>query len=441
MKRFPEGFLWGASASSYQIEGAVGEDGRGPSIWDTFSAVPGNVVNGDTGEIACDHYHRYPEDVALLKRMGARAYRFSVAWPRIQPDGTGPANPQGLAFYDRLVDALLEAGIEPWMCLYHWDLPQALEDRGGWRNRDSAAWFGDYAQIVMSHLSDRVRHVVPTNEPNVVVLVGYIMGAHAPGRRSRQDAVAAIHHLNLAHGEAVAAARSIDPGLQVGPVVSMAPVVPAADDPHHADAAQTWNGLWNRAFTDPMLSGQYPPLLTEEIAPFVQDGDLERISAKTDFFGLNHYCRMYAAPDPDSPFGVGMGPTPPGLPLTDMGWEIDPEAFHAQLVELRDRYGNPPVYVTENGAAFPDPADADGRVLDDDRVAFFEGYLSAMHRAIEEGCAVRGYFVWSFLDNFEWAEGYDKRFGVIRVQPGSLDRVPKKSFDYLTGVYAANGLG
>lgn len=402
--------------------------------------MPGNVANGENGNIACDHYHRYPEDIALMKRMGARAYRFSVAWPRVQPDGTGSPNPAGLAFYDRLVDALLEAGIEPWMCLHHWDLPQALEDRGGWRNRESAAWFGDYARIVAGHLGDRVRHIVPINEPNVVVLVGYVFGAHAPGRRSRDETLAAIHHLNLAHGAAVEAVRTVDASLRVGPIVSMGPVVRAADDPGHQAAAETLDRLWNQALSDPVMLGRYPEPLAGEVAPFVRDGDLERISAKVDFFGLNHYCRMYAAPDEDNPFGATVTATPPGLPLTDMGWEIDPGAFLEQLHDIRARYGNPPVYVTENGGAFPDRANADGRVEDDDRVAFFEGYLGAMLTAIEEGCAVKGYFVWSFLDNFEWAEGYDKRFGVIRVQPGSLDRIPKKSFDYLRGVFAENGL-
>jgi len=326
------------------------------------------------------------------------------------------------------------------MCLYHWDLPQALEDRGGWRNRECASWFADYAGIMANHLGDRARHVVPLNEPNVVLLVGYAMGAHAPGRRSRDEALAAFHHLNLAHGAATVALRSVDPAFKIGPVVSMGPVVPGDSDPHYQAAAETLDRLWNRAFSDPVLLGTYPEPLATELAPLVREGDLERISARVDFFGLNHYCRMYAMPDADNPFGATVGPTPHGLPLTDMGWEIDPGAFLEQLRDIRDRYGNPPVYVTENGGAFPDEADATGRVEDDDGTAFFDGYLCAMHQAIGEGCAVRGYFVWSFLDNFEWAEGYDKRFGVIRVQPGTLDRAPKRSFDFLRGVYAENAL-
>jgi len=440
MTRFPDGFLWGTATSAYQIEGAVDEDGRGPSVWDVFSATHGNVRNGDTGAIACDHYHRYPEDIALLSELGVKAYRFSVAWPRVLPEGTGSINPAGLEFYDRLVDAVLAAGIEPWVCLHHWDMPQAIEEQGGWRNRDTPSWFGDYSRVVIEQLKDRVKRFAPVNEPNVVPWVAYAIGAHAPGRRSRADCLAAMHHLNLAHGLTVAAVREAGADLKVGPIISLGPVVPARDDDAHRDAAVMLDCIWRRVMIDPIMLGRYPEPLAGEIAPLVQEGDLAVISAPNDFFGMNHYSRMYAAPDPDNPFGVGDVPPPAGVPTTSMGWQIDPEAFYEQLLEVRDRYGNPELYVTENGAAFPDQADADGRVEDEDRVAFLDGYLRAMHRAIEAGCNVKGYFVWSFLDNFEWAEGYDLRFGLIRVEPDSLRRVPKRSFDFMRSVYRTNAL-
>jgi len=440
MKTFPDGFLWGTAASAYQIEGAVDEDGRGKSVWDTFAHTPGRILNGDTGDVACDHYHRYEEDVALLKRLGVGAYRFSVAWPRVLPEGTGAINEPGLAFYDRLVDALLAAGIEPWCCLHHWDMPQAIEDRGGWRSRDCAQWFADYAAVVVERLSDRVKRYGTFNEPNVVPWVGYAMGVHAPGRRSRAETLAAMHHINLAHGRTVAAIRAIDPALEVGSIISKGPIAPALDDAAHREAAALLDVIWRRVMCDPLWLGRYPAPFAEEIAPLVEDGDMALISAPLDYFGLNHYNRSYAAPDPENPLGVSEAAPPAGTSLTSMGWEIDPAAFGEQLRDVRDRYGNPPVYVTENGAAFPDATIVDGRVQDDDRIAFLQGYIGAMHDAIQDGCDVRGYFVWSFLDNFEWSLGYDLTFGLTSVTPGSLERVPKASFDWMRGTIAANAV-
>ncbi len=441
MRRFPDGFLWGAAASAYQTEGAVGVDGRGTSVWDTFSHTPGRTRNGDTGDVACDHYHRYPEDVALLRRLGVGAYRFSTAWPRIFSHGRGAANAAGLAFYDRLVDALLGAGIAPWVCLHHWDLPQALEDAGGWRNRDVAYWFADYADAVMRRLGDRVRRVAPINEPNVVPWVAYDAGLHAPGARSRADTLAAVHHLNLAHGLAVQAVRAVDPAIRQGLIISLGPVHPARPDADHEAAAEMVDCLWRRVMCDPVMLGRYPPPLADALEPLVRAGDMAAISAPIDYFGLNHYNRMYAAPDPDRIFGVADVAPPPGTPTTATGWQIDPSALVEQLDDLRARYGDlPPIYITENGAAFDDVVGADGTVDDGDRIAFLDGYLDAVLDGIDRGFDVRGYFVWSLMDNFEWAEGYSKRFGLVRVDFDTLERTPKASFDHFARIIGRNAV-
>ena len=440
MRTFPKGFVWGTASSAYQIEGAVTADGRGRSVWDTFSHTPGRTANGDTGDVACDHYHRYAEDVGLMQALGVGAYRFSTAWPRIQPTGSGAANPAGLDFYDRLVDAVLAAGIEPWICLHHWDLPQALEDNGGWRNRDTALRFGEYTHITMRKLGDRVRAASPINEPNVLPWVAYDNGRHAPGPQSREAVLQAIHHVNLAHGHAVRAIRDAAPGVPVGTIISLAPVVPLVDDGAHREAAMLVDCFWRRVMCDPIWLGRYPEPLAGELQPLVRDGDMALISAKLDYFGLNHYHRMYAAPDPTRNFGVGDVPAPAHLPRTEMGWEIDPSAFKEQIDDVVSRYDAPPIYITENGAAFPDVADGRGFVQDDDRIAFLRGYLGAVLDAVEGGADIRGYFVWSLFDNFEWAEGYDKRFGIVRVDYGTLARIPKASYIWMQGVIADNAL-
>ncbi len=441
MRRFPEGFVWGTAASAYQIEGAVRADGRGPSVWDTFSHTPGRTRGGDTGDVACDHYHRYPEDIALMQALGVGAYRFSAAWPRIFPDGRGRANEAGLAFYDRLVDALLAAGIDPWICLHHWDMPQALEDAGGWRNRDTAHRFADYGETVMRRLGDRVRHSAPINEPNVLPWVAYDAGVHAPGARSRGETLAAIHHINLAHGLCVQAVRSVDAAIRQGPIISLGPVHPARDDAAHERAAEWVDCLWRRVMCDPIMLGRYPELLAEELAPHIRSGDMELIGGRPDFFGLNHYNRMYAAPDPDRIFGVKDVPPPGDVPTTEMGWQIDPTALVEQLDDLKQRYGDmPPIYITENGAAFDDRVGRDGIVDDRDRVAFFSGYLNAVLDGIERGHDVRGYFVWSLMDNFEWAEGYAKKFGIVHVDFDTLKRTPKASFHHLARIIGDNTL-
>jgi beta-glucosidase len=439
-KLFPEGFVWGASTASYQIEGAVTEDGRGPSIWDTFSHTPGKVENGDTGDVACDHYHRYPEDIALMQRLGISAYRFSTAWPRILPQGRGQVNEAGLAFYDRLVDRLLEAGITTWLCFYHWDLPQALQDRGGWTNRDSAAWFTDYALLVHRRLGDRVRHYATFNEPNVFSLLGHAMGFHAPGLTDRAATLKTIHHVNLAHGRAISELRADDKDLTLGIVNNLHPSMPASASKDDRKAAEYADALWNRAFPDPQFLGRYPALLEPEIAPYLQPDDLATIHQPLDYFGVNHYSRNHIRHDPDAVLGFAIVPPPAGTPVTGMGWEINSQAFYEQLMDIHNRYGPVPIYVTENGAGYEDRVGADGQVHDDERIALLEAYLGAMHQAIAAGADVRGYFIWSLLDNFEWAYGYAKRFGLVYVDYATLKRIPKKSFEYYRKVVAANAV-
>ncbi len=428
---FPSGFRWGASTSAYQIEGAVKEDGRGPSIWDVFCRVPGKIVNGDTGDVACDHYHRYREDVGLLDAAGFRAYRFSTAWPRILPAGTGAVNGPGLDFYDRLVDALLEKKIEPWLCLYHWDLPQALQERGGWLVRDIAEWFADYARIAASRLGDRVKHWAMFNEPNVHAIFGHGFGQMAPGITGRQNVIAAIHHQTLAQGKAIAALRAEHGDLALGTVLSVQPCLPSSDRPDDRQAAILWDAVWNRACLDPLMRGQYPDALAADYAPLVKPGDLEVAKQPIDFLGINYYAPMHQRADANGLFGTNWGPAPQGVSYTGMGWPIEPEGLYTQLMELREAYGNPVVYVTENGAAFEDKPGPDGVVEDKERVDFIRAHLLAARRAIADGANLKGYFVWSLLDNFEWSFGYSERFGVIRVDYPTQQRVPKASYRWL----------
>jgi beta-glucosidase len=428
---FPDGFLWDASTSAYQIEGAVKEDGRGPSIWDTFSHLPGNILGEDTGDVACDHHRRWPEDVALMRELGIGAYRLSTAWPRILPEGSGNPNAKGLEFYDRLVDAVMAAGIDPWICLYHWDLPQALEYRGGWQNRDVASWFADYAAVTVRRLGDRVKHWATFNEPNAASVKGYGEGDHAPGIRGRMTALKAIHVMNLAHGLGVAAMRSERADLLLGNIYNFHPREPASEREQDEIAAAMLDALWNHSSPDPQIHGTYPEPLAAEIEPLVQPGDLDIIRQKLDYFAFNHYTRTRVRHEPDHPFEVGTLPPPPGTPVTEMGWEIAPDAFRSVMIEAKERYsGDLPIYILENGAAFPDRIDADGRIRDEQRIAYLRGYLGAVQDAIAAGVPVRGYFVWSLLDNFEWALGYSKRFGLVHVDFGTLERRPKDSFHF-----------
>jgi beta-glucosidase len=457
--RFPRDFAWGMATASDQIEGAVTEDGRTPSIWDTFSHTPGAVLGGDTGDVACDHYHRMPADVDLLADLGATTYRFSVAWPRVRPDA-GPVNAAGLAFYDRLVDALLARGIAPWLTLYHWDLPQVLEDAGGWTNRDTAHRFVEYATAVHDVLGDRVPTWTTLNEPWCSAFLGYAAGHHAPGRQEGVAGLVSAHHLLLGHGLVVDELRRRADGagddIRLG--VSLNLTVPDpydAADPADVDAARRIDALHNRLFLDPILRGGYPADLLEDTAHLdwhggpwqdvVRDGDLALISSPIDVLGVNYYHGNEVSGHPrtdvvgigsDQPDRVALSPfvgsehvTFPsrGLPLTDMGWEIQPDGLHRLLRRLHDEYPRLPIYLTETGAAFADRPGADGEVHDPDRIAFLDAYLRAVHRAVEEGVDVRGFFQWSFMDNFEWAFGYAKRFGLVHVDYATQERVPKSS--------------
>jgi beta-glucosidase len=351
---FPADFVWGVSTSSYQIEGAVDEDGRGKSIWDVYSHTPGRVQGGDTGDVACDHYHRWREDVELVARGGFNAYRFSTAWPRIQPVGTGVVEQCGLDFYDRLVDALIARGVTPWLCLYHWDLPQALQDEGGWLKRDIAPKFADYARIVARRLGDRVKHWAMFNEANVHAMLGYGTGVHAPGLTGLSNMLAATHHQNLAQGRALQALRAEHSGLRLGTVISLQPVRPCSEATPDRRAAERFDAFWNGAFLDPLLTGSYPAAIADEFAPLIAAGDLATTHQPIDFLGVNYYSRMHIADAPGSLFGASWGAAPAGTRFTAMGWPINPEGLYEELVNLRARYGDLELYVTENGACFDD---------------------------------------------------------------------------------------
>jgi beta-glucosidase len=426
---FPNDFVWGAATASYQIEGAAGEDGRGESVWDRFCATPGKVRGGDNGDVACDFYHRYRDDIALMKELGIDAFRFSIAWPRVLPHGRGAPNQAGLDFYDRLVDELLANGIEPFPTLFHWDTPQALEDEGGWPVRSTAEAFAEYADVVASRLGDRVRHWITHNEPWVYAWIGHSWGRHAPGRTSEADAVATAHHLLLSHGWAVEAIRRAAPDARVGITLNLAHSYAASDTPEDEAAAWQVDGEGNRWFLDPLYRGSYPADLlqrNELVAPHVRDGDFDIISAPTDFLGINNYFRYLVEAGSDGPRMMRNDEAQ----HTDMGWEVYPEGLRRLLVRVAADYEPPAIYVTENGAAFPDVRGHDGHVRDLERTAYLESYIGAVAQAIADGAPVKGYFVWSLLDNFEWAEGYSKRFGIVYIDYPTLERVPKDSFHW-----------
>jgi beta-glucosidase len=450
-RRFPDGFLWGAATSSYQIEGAVDEDGRGPSIWDTQCRTPGRVANGDTGDIATDHYHRYREDIALMRSLGLQGYRFSVAWPRIQPTGEGAVNQAGLDFYSRLVDELLSAGIRPFLTLYHWDLPQALQDKGGWPSRDTAFRFAEYAAIVFETLRDRVDTWATLNEPWCSSMQGYVSGTHAPGHSDPVEGTRAIHHLNLGHGLAVRAMRDIDAAPRHGIVLNLVRILPSGPDPDGVveEGRRRSLGLRDRAWTEPLLRGRYPEDVVRDLEAYgglpVEPGDLEIVAQPLDWLGLNYYNDVYYQLSPgarvrDMPGTVDVASPDPGPDATDMGWPITPDGLRALMVEMRDEYPDlPPLYVTENGAAFDDPM-VDGAIHDERRIAYLDAHLRALRAAISEGVDVRGYFQWSLLDNFEWSHGYAKRFGIVHVDFETQVRTPRDSAWWYRDVIAENGI-
>ncbi|HYO56953.1 GH1 family beta-glucosidase [Archangium sp.] len=420
---FPKDFQWGVATSAYQVEGAAHEDGRGPSIWDTFSHTPGKVAEGHTGDVACDHYHRLEEDLDLLAALGVNAYRFSVAWPRILPSGRSPTNPKGLDFYDRLLDALCARGIQPHLTLYHWDLPQRLQDEGGWGHRDTIQHFADYAEVVARRLGDRVASICTLNEPWVVATLGHEKGIFAPGLTDRWLAAQVSHHLLMAHGLAVKAMRALVPRVQLGIVLNLAPSDPARENAADRAKAHLEDGLLVRWYMDPLFRGRYPQDVLEHLGtdgPDVKLEELTLIREPLDFLGINYYTRNFIhAEDPNAKAPGKMG-------FTDMGWEVYPQGLTDLLLRLARDYSLPPLYITENGAAFVDRLEGD-TVHDPERVSYLEQHIAAMSAARDQGVDIRGYFAWSFLDNFEWASGYQKRFGLVYVDFDTQRRVLKDS--------------
>ncbi|WP_026371085.1 GH1 family beta-glucosidase [Kallotenue papyrolyticum] len=441
--RFPDDFVWGAATAAYQIEGAAHEDGRGESIWDRFSHTPGKTLNGDTGDVACDHYHRWRDDIALMQALGLRAYRFSIAWPRIMPNGRGALNPAGLDFYDRLVDGLLAAGITPWATLYHWDLPQALEDAGGWPNRATAEAFAAYVDAVTRRLGDRVRYWITLNEPWCSAFLGYHIGHHAPGRTSFRDALAAAHTLLLAHGLAVPIIRANSRGARVGITLNPAQVYAVSPEAEDQAAAWRYDGYFNRWFLDPLYGRGYPEdmlALYGADAPAASPAELATIAAPTDFLGVNYYAPSFIRHDPGSAFFAIGHQRRDDLDYTAMDWAVYPQGLTDLLQRLQRDYPVGELYVTENGAAYDDAPPRDGVVADPERTRYYRLHLNACRQAIAAGVPLKGYFAWSLMDNFEWAFGYTKRFGIVYVDYTTQQRMIKASGHWYRQTIAANAL-
>ncbi len=452
--RFPDGFLWGTGTSAYQVEGAWDKDGKGESIWDRFAHTPGRIRNAETGDLACDHYHRWPEDITLMQELGLRAYRFSVSWPRILPTGRGAVNQAGLDFYSRLVDGLLEAGIIPFITLYHWDLPQALQDEGGWARRSTAEAFVTYVDVVSRHLGDRVGHWVTHNEPAVAAFSGHVSGDHAPGIRDATLAIPVSHHLLLSHGWAVPVIRANSPDAQVGIVLNINHMTPASPSEADFHAHRQGDGMWVRWFLDPIYGRGYPAdivadartlgFLSAEGMESVRDGDMKAIAVATDFLGLNYYTR-FVSRDASIPETDNLPPTVLQAPKndidwTEMGWEVYPDGLFHVLSRLHFEYQVPKIYIAENGCSYSDGPGKDGRVQDRRRIDYLRDHLAAAQRAIEIGVPLAGYFAWSLMDNFEWARGYSQRFGIVWVDFETQQRIPKDSALWYKQVIADNGL-
>jgi beta-glucosidase len=438
---FPKNFIWGVATSAYQIEGAWKEDGRGPSIWDTFSHTPGKVVHNENGDIAADHYHRWKEDIALLSEMGIKAYRFSTAWPRILPDGTGKVNKKGLDFYDRIVDELLKRKIEPYVCLFHWDLPQALQDKGGWPNRDTTGHFAEYARIVADRLGDRVNVWFTHNEPWVAAFVGHFLGEHAPGKKDIGAAVKSLHHILLSHGLAADAIRAeVKHPVKIGITLNLNPVDPATDSKKDQEAAERVDMFMNRIVLDPLLKGTSPiqesaiaKMLTGKI---IQAGDLEKIH-QLDILGVNYYSRAVMKHDPKFPVVNVTQVHPEGNEYSGM-WEIYPEGMYDILKQVWGYQPTCELMVTENGVPVPDGVDFDGRVRDERRIRYLQSHIAQVHRAIQDGIPVKGYFHWSLMDNFEWNLGYGQRFGLVYVDWKTQKRIIKDSGRWFAKVIEKN---
>ena len=450
--QFPHDFVWGTATSSFQIEGATDVDGRSESIWDRFCQVEGAIKDGSDGRIACEHYNRWPDDIEVLKEIGTRAYRFSIAWPRILPNGTGAVNEPGLDFYQKLTDGLLEAGIEPMITLYHWDLPQVLQDRGGWPHRDTAKAFVEYAHVVTRRLGDRVKVWVTHNEPWCISVLGHLTGDHAPGIKSTPEMLKAAHHVLLSHGWAVPVIREESKECQTGIVLNLVPTYPASESEHDAQAARSFDGRFNRWYLDPIYKGIYPEDIIEEHRkaghlppegiPFEEPGDMEAMKVETDFLGINYYSRAIArsetvAEADNAPREI---PVPPPEACTDMGWEVYPDGLHDILVRVHQDYAPKALYVAENGCAYPTGPDADGVIQDDQRIRYLESHLQAIHRVLEAGIPLKGYYLWSLLDNFEWAFGYEKRFGIVWVDYTTQKRTLKASARRYAEIIASNEL-
>ena len=463
-RSFPEGFLWGTSTAAYQIEGAAAEDGRTPSIWDTFSKTKGKVVNGDNGDVACDHYHRYEEDLDILKELGVGAYRFSISWPRIHPDVVGPANQKGLDFYKRLIAGLHDRGITPLPTMYHWDLPQSLEDEGGWMNRETVLRFGDYASTVLAEL-DGIDKWTTFNEPWTSAWLGYGYGHHAPGRESIGGAAAATHHLLLAHGFGVQASRALRPEVEIGLTLNLGVLRSGTDEDQDVEATVRADGNQNRIWLDPLFRGEYPADMLDLYSAFspgfsvIEDGDLAIISSPIDFLGVNFYgpgtVMNVGREDAARVAGYNVGPRPesddsnhlraigvetPGRHKTAMGWEVDATALRELLVRIKDEYTTIPLYITENGAAYHDYVNAQGEVRDPERIQYLNDHMEACLGAIADGVNLKGYFIWSLLDNFEWGFGYSRRFGIVWIDYDTGRRIPKSSYQWYRGVVATNTL-
>ena len=442
ISQFPTDFVWGVATAAYQVEGAANEGGRGPSIWDTFSHTPGLSRNGDTGDIACDHYHRWESDLDLLSDLGIGSYRLSLSWSRLQSTGQGPLNQEGVAFYRTLLLGHKVRGIQAMVTLYHWDLPQPLEDAGGWPNRQTAYRFAEYTALVLSEFGNLANEWITINEPWCVSFLGYGTGAHAPGRKNMGEAVAAAHHLNLAHGLALAEFRKLALGLRVGISNIVTDIVPATESKEDALAVLRLDAYNNRIFLDPVLLGDYSPIVRSVFAEFgfaqlIADGDLEIISGAIDFVGINHYQRVIAWAEVGAGF-LNLRERPAEPAITSFGWSVIPDSLHDVLVRVSRDFTKLPIYVTESGASFDDYVDPNGEVVDSERVSYFSGYLEAAGTAIQNGVNLRGYFAWSFLDNFEWAEGYSKRFGLVYVDYRTQERIPKKSAYWYRQLIAAH---
>lgn len=433
---FPHYFLWGAATAAYQVEGAWNEDGRGESIWDRFSHTPGRIANGDTGDIACDHYHRYEEDISLMRQLGLKAYRFSTSWSRVLPSGRGRINPKGLDFYDRLVDRLCAANIEPLLTLHHWDLPQTLQDEGGWDNRNTSHAFADYAALMVKRLGDRVKYWTTFNEPSVITYIGFITGEHAPGLQDPRMAYQAAHHLLVAHGLGVQAIRTAKLDANAGIVLNLWPAEPVSDSTEDAAAAEKYWQEQETLFLDPLFKGHYPPAVYDMVGenmPKIQDGDMALIAQRLDYVGINYYSRHV--------IGVnGKVDRIEGSQYTEMGWEVCAPALRRMLVKINSEYEVPPIYITENGAAFKDEVGVDGKIRDLRRIEYLKHHFIQTRLAMLDGVDVRGYMVWSLMDNFEWGHGFSKRFGLAHVDFESRKRTIKDSGEWYANVIRNNAV-